>query len=86
MMKCKEALEATAGSFDEAVGYAPNQAFVGAMHPRAMGLRPQQRIVLAQSVGFGSLVPVDQNWRVVWVGQKVFQGLRRTALPLAQQR
>lgn len=40
-------------TFDDAVGYAPNQAFVGAIHPRAMGQRPYFNRRLGEVSRFG---------------------------------
>ncbi len=60
-------LEAKIGAslrgFDEAVGYAPNQAFVGLLHPREMGPRPHfsQRLEGAQRFGpDGEIMPEEE--------------------------
>ncbi len=39
--------------FDDAVGYAPNQAFIGAIHPRAMGPRPHFNRIVEGGRRFG---------------------------------
>jgi len=46
--------------YNEAVGYAPNQAFIGAIHPRAMGPRPHVGRVsegASRSAGDGEVIP-----------------------------
>ncbi|MBI3801639.1 MAG: glycine reductase [Deltaproteobacteria bacterium] len=41
--------------FEQAVSYRPNQAFIGAIHPRAMGERPWSTHPLAGACRFGPL-------------------------------
>jgi len=48
-----EKLIANSRGFDDAVGYAPNQAFVGALHPRAMGPRPHFNRIVEGGRRFG---------------------------------
>ncbi|HTW87822.1 MAG TPA: glycine/sarcosine/betaine reductase complex component C subunit beta [Candidatus Binataceae bacterium] len=48
-----ERLIANSRGFDDAVGYAPNQAFIGAIHPRAMGPRPHFNRVVEGGRRFG---------------------------------
>lgn len=50
-------------SFDEAVGYAPHQAFLGTMHPRALPPRPHAGKVLdgaERFAGAGELMPAEE--------------------------
>lgn len=46
-------LIASSRTFDDAVGYAPNQAFIGAIHPRAMGPRPHFNRLVEGGQRFG---------------------------------
>lgn len=48
-----EKLVANSRGFDDAVGYAPNQAFIGAIHPRAMGRRPHFNRIVEGGRRFG---------------------------------
>jgi hypothetical protein len=56
-------IRANMRSFDDAVGYAPNQVFIGAMPPAAMGVRPYfvRRVEDAQRlVETGAIVTEDE--------------------------
>ncbi|MBF6568672.1 MAG: glycine reductase [Candidatus Binataceae bacterium] len=46
-------IHANLRGFDAAVGYAPNQAFIGSVHPRAMGPRPHFNRILDGGQRFG---------------------------------
>src|SRR5260370_12007782 len=60
-----ERLVASARGFDDAVGYAPNQAFIGAIHPRAMGPRPHFNRVVEGGRPFGPHGDVIPDPRVL---------------------
>jgi betaine reductase len=48
-----ERIKANLRSFEAAVGYAPNQAFIGSVHPRSMGPRPHFNHMLDGGRRFG---------------------------------
>ena len=59
----ERAFLASLRTFDQAVGYAPHQAYLGAVHPRAMPERPWVGTALADVSRFGpagELMPEDE--------------------------
>lgn len=73
-------------SFEQAVGYRPNQAFIGALHPRRMGERPWSERPL-DSVGrfgpFGEMMPETEFLGLLALADEF--GLVRLAPQTAEQ-
>jgi betaine reductase len=63
-----ERIRASSRSYEDAVAYAPNQAFIGAIHPRAMGLPPHagQRVAGAgRFAATGEIMPEEELFGLI---------------------